>query len=269
MALRDQPYLPLYVNDFLADEKLANCSAESNGVYIRLLCLMHKSCEYGKFLLRQKERQSGRQTLDFAVKLAKQMPYTSDVIENGLIELLDNEVIYIDGDALCQHRMIKDGEISKIRAKSGKKGAEVANANSKKKSGFADAKQSAKESAKQSANTEIDIIYETENENKLNDSDKEFEIFWSAYPKKVGKADAKKKFKTALTKVSLDTMLAALEVQKTWGQWQRDGGQYIPNASTWLNQERWNDEETTPIKGQRSGSPKTFMDMYYETEDDG
>lgn len=99
--------------------------------------------------------------------------------------------------------------------------------------------------------------------------DDEFDAFWKAYPKKVGKADAKKKFKTALTKVSLDTMLAALEAQKTWSQWQRDGGQYIPNASTWLNQERWNDEETTPIKGQRSGSPKTFMDMYYETEDDG
>ena len=43
MALRDQPYLPLYVQDFLTDEKLAECSAMATGVYIRLMCIMHKS----------------------------------------------------------------------------------------------------------------------------------------------------------------------------------------------------------------------------------
>lgn len=55
MALRDQPYLPLYVNDFLSDEKLNNCSAESTGVYIRLMCLMHKSNEYGVISLSDRQ----------------------------------------------------------------------------------------------------------------------------------------------------------------------------------------------------------------------
>ena len=261
MALRDQPYLPLYVNDFLADEKLANCSAESNGVYIRLLCLMHKSSEYGKFLLRQKERQTGRQTLDFAVKLAKQMPYTSDVIESGLIELLENEVIYIDGDAICQHRMIKDGEISKIRAESGKKGAEVANAKGKKKSDFAEAKPSAKQSAK----TEIDNIYETDNENNKKDIDSSFNIFWSAYPKKAGKIAARKAF--AKVGVPLNVLLTAIETQKTWKQWQKDGGQYIPNPATWLNQGRWDDKETASVDADMK-APKTFLDMYMEMKDE-
>jgi len=48
MALRDQPYLPLYVQDFLTDEKLMECSAETTGVYIRLLCILHKQKEYGQ-----------------------------------------------------------------------------------------------------------------------------------------------------------------------------------------------------------------------------
>ena len=43
MALREQPYLPLYVQDFLTDEKLNECSAESTGVYIRLMCIMDKA----------------------------------------------------------------------------------------------------------------------------------------------------------------------------------------------------------------------------------
>lgn len=32
MALRDQPYLPLYVQDFLTDEKLRECSYEAEFV---------------------------------------------------------------------------------------------------------------------------------------------------------------------------------------------------------------------------------------------
>lgn len=67
-----------------------------------------------------------------------------------------------------------------------------------------------------------------------------FDVFWDAYPKKVGKAQAKKSF--AKVKVPLQTLLSAIEVQKQSTQWQKDGGQYIPNPATWLNQGRWEDE---------------------------
>ena len=115
MALRDQPYLPLYVQDFLTDERLNECSAESTGVYIRLMCLMHKSQEYGTILLKQKDKQSGEAAKDFAVKLARQMPYSVDVIERALRELLEEEVLHLDGDRLFQRRMVKDGKLSAVR----------------------------------------------------------------------------------------------------------------------------------------------------------
>lgn len=67
-----------------------------------------------------------------------------------------------------------------------------------------------------------------------------FEEFWAAYPKKVGKQSAKKAFEKV--KVSLETLVTAVERQKCSSQWSRDGGQYIPNAATWLNQGRWEDE---------------------------
>ena len=35
MALRNQPYIPLYVQDFLTDEKLNQCSPASQGIYIK------------------------------------------------------------------------------------------------------------------------------------------------------------------------------------------------------------------------------------------
>lgn len=127
MALRDQPYLPLYVQDFLTDEKLAECSAKSTGVYVRLMCIMHKSEEYGKILLRQKDRQTDQQIKNFAAKIAKQMPYSEDVILASLQELIDENVLYIDGDYLVQKRMVKDNSISELRSLAGKKGAEETN----------------------------------------------------------------------------------------------------------------------------------------------
>ena len=80
MALRDQPYLPLYIQDFLTDEKLSECSASATGVYIRIMCLMHKSEHYGKILLKQKHKQTGKQIEDFASFFAKVLPYDSACI---------------------------------------------------------------------------------------------------------------------------------------------------------------------------------------------
>lgn len=70
-----------------------------------------------------------------------------------------------------------------------------------------------------------------------------FERFWELYPRKVGKQAALKawsrlKPSAELTKAILD----AVEYQKNSREWTKDGGQYIPHPTTWLNQGRWEDE---------------------------
>lgn len=159
MALRDQPYLPLYIQDFLTDERLNECSAESTGVYIRLMCIMHKSEDYGTILLKQKDKQTGKQTSDFATKLVRQMPYDADTIERALEELLEEEVLRIEGDYLYQKRMVKDGRLSDIRASAGKKGGRK-----KAEIDFANSFANDFAIAKSVANTEIEIEYENDNE---------------------------------------------------------------------------------------------------------
>lgn len=73
-------------------------------------------------------------------------------------------------------------------------------------------------------------------------ADGRFEKFWSAYPAKVGKDAARKAFDKRKPDDSLLTqMLSAIEVQKHCEKWVKDGGQYIPNPATWLNQGRWMD----------------------------
>jgi len=68
-----------------------------------------------------------------------------------------------------------------------------------------------------------------------------FENFWLQYPKKVGKLTAKRSWE----KLSLDNQQKALEAivehRKYWAAKGTDW-EFIPHASTWLNQERFEDE---------------------------
>jgi len=77
-----------------------------------------------------------------------------------------------------------------------------------------------------------------------------FERFWKAYPSKVGKRVAWKAFqKLHVDDSLLDTMMKAIEVQKHSDKWKRG---IIPNPSTWLNQGRWEDEQSANSKASES-----------------
>lgn len=157
MALRNQPYIPLYVQDFLTDEKLNECSAQSVGVYIKIMCIMHKSDEYGTILLKQKDKQTLSTVENFALKLIKHLPFDLTVIKNAISELVAEGVLTIDGEKLFQKRMVKDNSISEKRSLAGSEGG--------KRTQFAKAKSKANGKAKVKANSE----YENVNVNVIKD----------------------------------------------------------------------------------------------------
>ena len=75
-----------------------------------------------------------------------------------------------------------------------------------------------------------------------------FERFWSAYPRKQNKERARRAWKKLNPDVELcRIMSAALERDKQSDQWRRDGGEYIPHPSSWLNGRRWEDEHGTVV----------------------
>lgn len=175
MALRNQPYFPLYVQDFMTDEKLNECSAKANGIYIRLMCIMHKSEEYGTILLKQKYKQNesksenlleqkSKQVSEFASQLSKNMPFSVQEIAEGLTELLEEKVVHIEGDKLIQKRMQKDGIISDKRSSAGSKGGKKSSERKQNENFVADFAQ-AKPEAKTKQNTENEIEIESEIEN--------------------------------------------------------------------------------------------------------
>lgn len=69
-----------------------------------------------------------------------------------------------------------------------------------------------------------------------------FDEWWSAYPKKVGRKPSEEKFKVKCrNEETFRLMMTALGKQKQSDGWRRG---YIPNPTTWLNQERWNDDSS-------------------------
>lgn len=89
----------------------------------------------------------------------------------------------------------------------------------------------------------------------------DFSAFWSAYPatQKGSKKAAESKYRGLLKKMSHDDLMARLEHYKRTRQRQQRSNEFVPNvphATTWLNQERWNDygefDPTTATTGPES-----------------
>ena len=101
-------------------------------------------------------------------------------------------------------------------------------------------------------------------------TDEEFSTFWTLYPKKVGKGDARKAYKNARKRADAATIYAGLEAQ-AFLMAQKEK-QYIPNPSTWLNQDRWEDvEEVTKPETNGKGRANRIakaLEMYPTMGDD-
>lgn len=237
MSRREQPYIPLYAQDFLTDEKLRECSASSVGVYIMLMCVMHKQEEYGTIILRQKDRQGGDIIEDFAAKLAKHLPFSVSVICDALRELLDEDVIQMDGDRLLQKRMVRDADVSEKRSAAGRKGSTSTNTK------FAAAKQAANTTANTPANdpTAQEEPPPTKKPKRKSCLTSEqmalFERFYASYPKKVDRATAEKawaKIDPQPDEAMTEKIIQAVEAAKKYDSRFRER-QFTPNPASWLN----------------------------------
>lgn len=239
MALRDNPYLPLYIKDFMTDEKLIECCAASTGVYIRVMCVLHKQETYGVILLKQKHKQTDNQIKNFAIQLAQYLPWSVDVIFAGLTELVSEGVLSIEGDSLYQKRMAHDGEVSIKRAASGSVGGK------KTQSKFA----KAKPKAKTQPNTDI-----------VNGNTIEFNEFYKEYPRKQAKLDAERAWK----KLTDTEKELAIKTIPAWFIGVEP--QFQPLPASWLNGKRWTDDltkrHTTKTQSKTGNNPFALDEQF-------
>jgi hypothetical protein len=86
-------------------------------------------------------------------------------------------------------------------------------------------------------------------ENRAKDAEQpspaNFDIFWAACPRKIGKGAAEKSWRKIAPDEALTMQIVkAMTEQRTCEQWTREEGKYIPHPSTWLNRKGWLDEAT-------------------------
>jgi hypothetical protein len=84
----------------------------------------------------------------------------------------------------------------------------------------------------------------------------EFQAFWTAYPRKVGKGAAFAQWgKIKAPKPTLETLRHAVAAALASDQWKRDGGKYIPHPATWLSQRRWEDGDAAHAAAMAARNP--------------
>lgn len=98
-----------------------------------------------------------------------------------------------------------------------------------------------------------------------------FDEFWEVYPRKVGKGQAEKAWKTAVKDTDPDDILAGLRSQLP--KLTQSETKFIPYPTTWLNGDRWEDQltESTGTDGDRpvafAGIPRV-NELRFHDEDD-
>jgi hypothetical protein len=78
-----------------------------------------------------------------------------------------------------------------------------------------------------------------------------FDEFWTAYPRKIGKGQARKAWVKAAKTTEPSVLIGAAVAFRQWCEREQTEQQFIPHASTWLNGERWLDELVSTRKPDR------------------
>lgn len=226
------PYMPFYVADYLADA--AHLTTLEHGAYLLLI---------------MNYWQRGKPLPDIDKKLSRIAGLAEDEwarIRPELEEFFDIE----DGE--WRHKRI-DAELDAVRSKS-EKAREAGKASAKQRL----SKRSANvEQPLNERSTDVQPSDADTEQSKKNPptpqggepADDEFGAFWAVYPKRVGKTPAQRAWNRL--KIS-EREHAVRDVQariRGDPQWLRDGGQFVPNPATYLNQRRFDDDWQAKANG--------------------
>ena len=99
-----------------------------------------------------------------------------------------------------------------------------------------------------------------------------FDRFWAIYPKRVSKKAALEAFEKLNPDDELmQTILKAVNAWLNTNDWQKEGGRFVPNPTTWLKGHRWEDEIPEPVRERqpiaKPAPVKTVTAQQYQQRD--
>jgi len=228
------PYMPLYVADYLADT--THLSTLEHGAYCLLLMSMWRA---------------GGSLPNDPAKLAKFARMTS--AQWARVEATVMQFFTVGNGEVIQSRLAREidkhANVVRQRRESGSKGG--------KAKALKDNVPTVASANGLPCQPEPELELKVREKESLSPRAKDFEAFWSAYPKKKAKPDARKAFDAAIKKTDIATMLAAIVRQRQSADWLKQSGQFIPYPASWLRQEGWADEDEVEAATPAPGMPGT------------
>lgn len=85
-----------------------------------------------------------------------------------------------------------------------------------------------------------------------------FAEFYAAYPRHVARPDAAKAFGRALQRATHETIMLGLERAKAAWRRRRTETEHIPHPASWLNSDRWADEDGKPVPPPKPNGSEPF-----------
>jgi hypothetical protein len=225
-------------SDWESDPALRLCSLAAQGLWMRMLCIAaaHDPIGYVAVAGRGLDKTS----------LARMTGCLELEATSLLGELERNGVFSRDRHGrIFSRRMVNDAKKSAIARKNGKFGGNPSLGNKKKKCSLDNQKDKPPLKTQ-----EPEARSQKEKDTSVNEG---FDDFYMAYPRKVGKGHAEKAYRTACKKIKPEKLLEAVKIFSA-SQSGKDP-KYIPHPATWLNGERWADDDP-PTHGEPDQRPK-------------
>lgn len=235
------PYMQFYPADYQADVR--RLAMATQGAWMQILCVLWRSPKKGQLTLTLDEwaRELGCSSSDLSLYLTDLEHHHVGKITRELIE--DVERITIVSKRMVREKLKQIAALKRKRKQRDEEMSRTRHAPVPQKSHPGHAEESEIRNQKSELREE-----EEKNKTPLTPQGglvvlDDFELFWKAYPKKIGKEAARRAWrKLGSSRPVLEIFLQAIRTQKDSLQWQRENGQFIPHPATWLNQGRWADE---------------------------
>ena len=171
--------------------------------------------------------------------------------ESPSLQKLENGDYYITGYEEMQETRAEIEERRRINAANGAKGGRPKGSKNKPKETQSVSESLTEPGTQNKAETETETeLYISSTANSKDTTEAAFNEWYKNYPRKEGKGQARKAFKTALKKTDLKTLQAGLE--KYNSTIEGKDKQFIAMPATWLNGERWDDDYSEQTTGDDS-----------------
>ena len=236
------------LTDIFDDEKilLIETLPEADSIIViwfKILCLAGKQNNSGVFVMNERMPYNEKMFATIFRRKESTVQLALKTFEEfGMIEIIDGAVTIPNWG--------KHQNLDKIESKNEYMRKYMAEYRSKQKllACKTNSKSNSKSNVRQADKNRLDknrLDKSTVHSDKPNDDG--FDTFWAAYPRKEGKKTAQAAW-AKIKNPDIDLILDAISKQKKTIQWTKEKGSFIPHPTTWLNQERWNDDVDIEVK---------------------